>query len=63
VCGRICIHPCEYECRRNLVDEPVAINHLKRFAADFEMRSGERVQIPRGPETGKKVAVVEAAQD
>ena len=58
VCGRICIHPCEYECRRNLVDEPVAINHLKRFAADFEMRSGKRAQIPRGPETGKKVAVV-----
>ena len=58
ICGRICIHPCEYECRRNLVDEPVAINHLKRFAADVEMRSGERVQVVRGPETGKKVAVV-----
>jgi NADPH-dependent glutamate synthase beta subunit-like oxidoreductase len=58
VCGRICIHPCEYECRRNLVDEPVAINHLKRFASDYEMNSGERVQIPRAPETGKRVAVV-----
>jgi formate dehydrogenase beta subunit len=58
VCGRICVHPCEYECRRNLVDEPVAINHLKRFAADFEMNSGQRVQIPRAPETGDRVAVV-----
>jgi NADPH-dependent glutamate synthase beta subunit-like oxidoreductase len=58
VCGRICIHPCEYECRRNLVDEPVAINHLKRFAADYEMRSGEREQIPRAPQTGKRVAVI-----
>jgi formate dehydrogenase beta subunit len=58
VCGRICVHPCEYECRRNLVDEPVAINHLKRFAADYEMQSGERVQIPRAPETGKRIAVV-----
>ncbi|MBW1720906.1 MAG: FAD-dependent oxidoreductase [Deltaproteobacteria bacterium] len=58
VCGRICVHPCEYECRRNLVDEPVAINHLKRFAADYEMKSGERVQIPRAPETGRKIAVV-----
>ena len=45
VCGRICVHPCEYECRRNLVDEPVAINHLKRFAADYEMSSGQRIQI------------------
>lgn len=58
VCGRICIHPCEYDCRRNLVDEPVAINHLKRFATDYEMRSGERVQISRAPKSGKKVAVV-----
>ena len=53
VCGRICVHPCEYECRRNLVDEPVAINYLKRYAADYEMKSGQRVQIPRAPESGK----------
>jgi len=58
VCGRICVHPCEYECRRNLVDEPVAINHLKRFAADYEMDSGQRVQIPRAPVSEKRVAVV-----
>jgi len=58
VCGRICVHPCEYECRRNLVDEPVAINPLKRFASDYERASGQRVQIPRAPETGKRVAVV-----
>jgi NADPH-dependent glutamate synthase beta subunit-like oxidoreductase len=58
VCGRICVHPCEYECRRNLVDEPVAINYLKRFASDYEMKSGKRIQIPRAPETGKRVAVI-----
>ncbi|MCG2774166.1 MAG: FAD-dependent oxidoreductase, partial [Desulfobacterales bacterium] len=58
VCGRICVHPCEYECRRNLADEPVAINHLKRFASDYERASGQRVQIPRAPETGKRVGVV-----
>lgn len=58
VCGRICVHPCEFECRRNLVDEPVAINNLKRFAADYEMKSGQRVHIPQAPETGKRVAVV-----
>jgi formate dehydrogenase beta subunit len=58
VCGRICVHPCEYECRRNLVDEPVAINYLKRYAADYEMKSGRRVQIPRSPESGKRVAVI-----
>jgi len=58
VCGRICVQPCESVCRRNLVDEPVAINNLKRFVADFEMNSGKRVQIPRAPATDKKVAVI-----
>lgn len=57
VCGRICVHPCEYVCRRNLVDEPVAINNLKRFTADYEMISGTRVHNPRAPETGKRLAV------
>ena len=58
VCGRICVHPCEYECRRNLVDEPVAINHLKRFASDYERASKERVHVQRAPETEKRIAVV-----
>lgn len=58
VCGRICVHPCELECRRNIVDEPVAINNIKRFVADHEMNSGERTHNPRAPETGKSVAVI-----
>jgi NADPH-dependent glutamate synthase beta subunit-like oxidoreductase len=40
------------------VDEPVAINNLKRFASDCERNSGQYVQIPRAPETGNRVAVV-----
>ena len=58
VCGRICVHPCEYECRRNIVDEPVAINPLKRFATDFERLSGRHVQIFQAPDTHKEVAVI-----
>lgn len=58
VCGRICVHPCEFECRRNLIDEPVAINYLKRFAADYEMNQGERIQLSKAPATERKVAVV-----
>jgi heterodisulfide reductase subunit A len=34
VCGRVCTHPCEDECKRRDVDEPIAIAALKRFAAD-----------------------------
>jgi NADPH-dependent glutamate synthase beta subunit-like oxidoreductase/NAD-dependent dihydropyrimidine dehydrogenase PreA subunit len=58
VCGRICPHPCEFECRRNLEDEPVAINYLKRFVADYERESGQRLELFKAPETGRRMAVV-----
>jgi NADPH-dependent glutamate synthase beta subunit-like oxidoreductase len=58
VIGRICPRPCENDCRRQYVDEPVAINFLKRYAADYEKDSGRRVQPYKAPATGKKVAVV-----
>jgi len=32
--GRICFHPCESNCRRRLVDEPISICSLKRFVTD-----------------------------
>lgn len=57
VCGRICPHPCESQCRRGLVDEAVAINPLKRFASEYELAKGPFVEKP-GAETGKKVAIV-----
>ncbi|MBF0426845.1 MAG: FAD-dependent oxidoreductase, partial [Magnetococcales bacterium] len=57
VCGRICPHPCESQCRRGLVDEPVAINPLKRFSSEFELTHGPIVPKP-APDTGHKVAVI-----
>ena len=57
-CGRVCPHPCEDYCRRGIEDEPVSINQLKRFAADYEMNSGKRLPIACAPDTGKKVAVI-----
>jgi formate dehydrogenase (NADP+) beta subunit len=30
VCGRICAHPCETECRRGKIDQPISIRALKR---------------------------------
>jgi len=40
ICGRVCPHPCENECLRADVDEPVSIAALKRFIADYELRRG-----------------------
>ena len=58
VIGRICPRPCELECRRNYIDEPVAINFLKRYAADYEKESGNRILPYKAPDTGRKIAVV-----
>lgn len=57
VCGHICPHPCESQCRRDLVDEPVAINPLKRFASEHDLESGPFLQ-QAGADTGKRVAIV-----
>ncbi|MCF8067292.1 MAG: FAD-dependent oxidoreductase [Desulfobacterales bacterium] len=57
-CGRVCPHPCEDYCRRGIEDDPVSINQLKRFVADYEMNSGSRLPVTCAPSTGKKAAVV-----
>ena len=55
VCGLICEHPCEVRCRRTMVDDPVNIRGLKRFAVDH---AGD-VPLPvPAVATGKKVAVI-----
>jgi NADPH-dependent glutamate synthase beta subunit-like oxidoreductase len=58
VIGRICPRPCENECRRQFVDESVAINFLKRFAADYEIKNGSRIQPYKAPPTNRHVAVI-----
>ena len=42
ICGRVCHHPCEHDCKRGKVDDPIAIRELKRFAADLGDDAGER---------------------
>ena len=42
ICGRVCTYPCESDCRRDEVDDPVAIRTLKRFIADFELQQTKK---------------------
>jgi heterodisulfide reductase subunit A len=56
VLGRVCPHPCEFQCRRAEVDESVAIRDLKRFAAD--QVDLEELPLPEIEERPEKVAVV-----
>ncbi|HID93346.1 MAG TPA: FAD-dependent oxidoreductase [bacterium (Candidatus Stahlbacteria)] len=55
VCGRVCNHPCESECKRGEFDEPIAIRALKRFIADQEVEV-EKTELP--PKREEKVAIV-----
>ena len=41
VCGRVCHHPCESECTRKDVDDPLAIRDLHRFLFDWETSRNE----------------------
>ncbi len=60
VCGRVC--PQEKQCEANcfytirLNKTPVAIGHLERFAADYEINSEEKVEQVIAPSNGIKIA-------
>lgn len=56
--GRVCPHPCEKDCRRGLIDEPVSIQWLKRFAADQDLMKEEAFIPECEPDTGKSVAII-----
>lgn len=57
--GRVCVRSCEFKCKRGLVDEPIAIKHLKRFAADAEIAAGREAARKTGFKD-KRVAVIGA---
>lgn len=63
ICGRICTHPCELNCRRAEVDEAVSIRLLKRFVADWELENSQGVAaetLPAPDPDAKRVAIIGA---
>ncbi len=58
ICSYVCYHPCEDECTRGLLDEPVAIRALKRFA--LERSEKDDNNPPAAQASGRKVAIVGA---
>ena len=54
VCGRVCPHTCELSCDRGVVDEPIAINQLKRLATDL----APPAKISPAEASGHRVAVI-----
>ncbi|MGD8458216.1 MAG: FAD-dependent oxidoreductase [Anaerolineales bacterium] len=63
ICGRVCTHPCEFNCRRVEIDQPVAIRLLKRFLADWELKNpieGDDQNQELPPPREEKIAIVGA---
>jgi heterodisulfide reductase subunit A-like polyferredoxin len=60
ICGRACHHPCEDQCNRRDVDEPVSIRALKRFISDWARENDEAPPQALTPTREEKVAVVGA---
>ncbi len=58
VCGRVCTHPCEPECERGKVDQPLSIRALHRFVADHELRNGRKKPTPIEKTKEERVAVI-----
>lgn len=62
VCARICAAPCEDDCRRTIVDEPVTIRALKRFVCEkyenTQVREKTQSSNRHFNQPGKKVAVI-----
>ncbi|WP_350344618.1 FAD-dependent oxidoreductase [Proteinivorax tanatarense] len=60
VCGRICPKKCESDCTRGDVDDPVAIDDIKKFIAEQELKSDSRFVPKVKNQYDKKIAVVGA---
>ncbi|MDP2854951.1 MAG: [FeFe] hydrogenase, group A [Smithellaceae bacterium] len=60
VCGRVCPHPCETDCRRNALDGAVNINGIKRFVADWDTFQLEPYKPVCLPDTDHKFAIIGA---
>jgi len=60
VCGRICHHPCEQNCRRIAVDKPISLRGLKRFVMDQTKDFRKTRKRQGAPANGKKAAIIGA---
>lgn len=56
-CALICEHPCEKRCRRMLIDAPLNIRGIKKYAVDNA--AADTVPVPkRLPDSGRSIAVI-----
>jgi len=57
--GMVCHHPCEIDCSRGELNEPISIREIKRFVAERDTKKWKK-NLSIKEESNKKVAVVGA---
>ncbi|WP_139902662.1 FAD-dependent oxidoreductase [Clostridium thermarum] len=60
VCGRVCPRYCESACTRGDIDDPIAIDDIKKFIADQDLKKEHRYIPKIRHQYGKKIAVIGA---
>lgn len=61
ILGRVCPRPCESQCRRVRVEEPLSVCFMKRHIADTELKEMGVPQLPAPiAESGKHVGIIGA---
>ena len=61
VCGKVCVRPCEFNCRRLLLDEAIHIKAIKRHIIEYEVDHGQPLKFTSDiPARKEKVAIVGA---
>jgi len=60
VCGRICPRGCESACTRGDIDDPIAIDEIKKFIAEQDLKMADPYVPKIKHHYGKKIAVVGA---
>ena len=58
ICSRICIHPCETECTRGKIDEPILNREIEKFVLEYGRRKGWKPEVLLGPPRTEKVAII-----
>ncbi|QUH29795.1 FAD-dependent oxidoreductase [Vallitalea guaymasensis] len=60
VCGRVCPRKCESACTRGDIDDPVAIDEIKKFIAEQDLTEENRYVPKLRHEYGNKIAIIGA---
>ncbi len=58
ICGRICPRKCESACTRGDIDDPIAIDDIKKFIAEKDLHAETRFIPRKRHDYGKKIAVI-----